>query len=416
MHLLYNIVVHIAALLVKIIANFNPKIKLFVQGRKNIYNTLSKNISVKDDVIWVHTASLGEYEQGLPVIEKLKKNYPTYKFVVTFFSPSGYQVKKDDNIANAIVYMPLDTLKNAKKFIKAVNPKLAVFVKYEIWPNHLKTLKEKQIPTLLVSAYFKKEQLFFKWYGSFMRKSLTAFTHFFVQDSNSKNLLKSIGYNNCTVSGDTRFDRVSKILEQNNELDFMTNFTQNKTCVVAGSTWPKGHLFLIDYINNTSAKNIKFVIAPHNIITDQIEELKNSIHKKVVLFSEINNNDISDFDVLIIDTIGILTKVYSYAHIAYVGGGFTKGGLHNTLEPAVFGVPILIGPIYKGFKEAEDLVELKGILTTKSKNEFTSVLDLLLSKKEHYNSTAEINKNYVAQNIGATNKIASYIGTLLVNK
>ncbi|EWH13818.1 three-deoxy-D-manno-octulosonic-acid transferase domain-containing protein [Cellulophaga geojensis KL-A] len=402
--------------MVKIIANFNPKIKLFVQGRKNIYNTLSKNISVKDDVIWVHTASLGEYEQGLPVIEKLKKNYPTYKFVVTFFSPSGYQVKKDDNIANAIVYMPLDTLKNAKKFIKAVNPKLAVFVKYEIWPNHLKILKEKQIPTLLVSAYFKKEQLFFKWYGSFMRKSLTAFTHFFVQDSNSKNLLKSIGYNNCTVSGDTRFDRVSKILEQNNELDFMTNFTQNKTCVVAGSTWPKGHLFLIDYINNTSAKNIKFVIAPHNIITDQIEELKNSIHKKVVLFSEINNNDISDFDVLIIDTIGILTKVYSYAQIAYVGGGFTKGGLHNTLEPAVFGVPILIGPIYKGFKEAEDLVELKGVLPAANQNEFTSVLDLLLSKKEHYNSTAEINKNYVAQNIGATNKIASYIGTLLVNK
>lgn len=413
MYLLYNIVVHIAALLVKIIANFNPKIKLFVQGRKNIYNTLSKNISAKDDVIWVHTASLGEYEQGLPVIEKLKKNYPTYKFVVTFFSPSGYEVKKDDNIANAIVYIPLDTLKNAKKFIKAVNPKLAIFVKYEIWPNHLKILKEKQIPTLLVSAYFKKEQSFFKWYGGFMRKSLTAFTHFFVQDSNSKNLLKSIGYNNCTVSGDTRFDRVSKILEQNNKLDFMTNFTQNKTCVIAGSTWPNGQLFLSTYINNTTLNNVKFVIAPHNIIDSQIQELKSSIHKKVVLFSEINNRDISDFDVLIIDTIGILTKVYSYAHIAYVGGGFTKGGLHNTLEPAVFGVPILIGPIYKGFKEAEDLVQLKGVLPAANQNEFTSVLDLLLSKKEHYNTTAEINKNYVAQNIGATEKIAAYVATLL---
>ena len=414
MHLLYNFVVHIAAILVKIIANFNPKIKLFVKGRKDTYNTLNNNINTTDKVIWVHTASLGEYEQGLPIIEKTKEEYPTYKIVVTFFSPSGYEVKKNDKIADAIVYLPLDTLKNAKKFIKAVNPKIAIFVKYEIWPNHLKVLKEKQIPTLLVSAYFKKEQSFFKWYGGFMRKSLTAFTHFFVQDSNSKKLLKSIGYNNCTVSGDTRFDRVSKILEQDNTLDFMSSFVQNKTCVVAGSTWPNGQLFLSTYINNTTVENVKFVIAPHNIIHSQIQELKNSIQKKVVLFSEINGRDISGFDVLIIDTIGILTKIYSYANIAYVGGGFTKGGLHNTLEPAVFGVPVLIGPIYKGFKEAEDLVELKGILTTANQNQFTSNLDQLLTNKEHYNTTAEINKTYVAQNIGATNKIATYIHQLLV--
>ncbi|WBU90943.1 3-deoxy-D-manno-octulosonic acid transferase [Cellulophaga omnivescoria] len=414
MHLLYNFVVHIAAILVKIIANFNPKIKLFVKGRKDTYNTLNNNINTTDKVIWVHTASLGEYEQGLPIIEKTKEEYPTYKIVVTFFSPSGYEVKKNDKIADAIVYLPLDTLTNAKKFINAVNPKIAIFVKYEIWPNHLKVLKEKQIPTLLVSAYFKKEQSFFKWYGGFMRKSLTAFTHFFVQDSNSKKLLKSIGYNNCTVSGDTRFDRVSKILEQDNTLDFMSSFVQNKTCVVAGSTWPNGQLFLSTYINNTTVENVKFVIAPHNIIHSQIQELKNSIQKKVVLFSEINGRDISGFDVLIIDTIGILTKIYSYANIAYVGGGFTKGGLHNTLEPAVFGVPIIIGPIYKGFKEAEDLVELKGILTTANQNQFTSNLNQLLTNKEHYNTTAEINKTYVAQNIGATNKIATYIHQLLV--
>lgn len=415
MHLLYNIVVHIATLLVKIIANFNPKIKLFVRGRKDIYNILNKNITATDSVIWIHTASLGEYEQGLPIIEKIKKEYPTYKLIVTFFSPSGYEVKKDDNVADAIVYLPLDTLKNAKKFIATVNPKLAIFVKYEIWPNYLKVLKEKQIPTLLVSAYFKKEQSFFKWYGGFMRKSLTTFTHFFVQDNNSKELLKSIGYNNSTIGGDTRFDRVSKILELDNSLEFMTNFAQNKTCVVAGSTWPNGQLFLSDYINNTTVKNIKFVIAPHNIIATQIQELKTSIHKKVVLFSEINGRDISSFDVLIIDTIGILTKVYSYANIAYVGGGFKKGGLHNTLEPAVFGVPILIGPIYKGFKEAEDLVQLKGILTAANQNEFTSNLNKLLSKKEYYNTTAAINKSYVAKNIGATEKIVSYITTLVKN-
>ncbi|PKB42362.1 3-deoxy-D-manno-octulosonic-acid transferase [Cellulophaga sp. RHA19] len=413
MHLLYNIVVHIASFLVKVIANFNPKIKLFVQGRKDIYKRLEKSIHKTDNVIWIHTASLGEYEQGLPIIEKTKEEYPTYKIVVTFFSPSGYEVKKNDDIADAIVYLPLDTLKNAKKFIAAVNPKLAIFVKYEIWPNHLKVLKEKQTPTLLVSAYFKKEQSFFKWYGGFMRKSLTAFTHFFVQDNHSKELLKNINYNNCTIVGDTRFDRVSKILEQDNTLDFMSSFAQNKTCVVAGSTWPNGQLFLSTYINNTTVENVKFVIAPHNIIDSQIQELKKSIQKKVVLFSEINGRDISSFEVLIIDTIGILTKVYSYANIAYVGGGFTKGGLHNTLEPAVFGVPIIIGPIYKGFKEAEDLVQLKGILPTANQNEFTDTLNQLILKKEYYNTTAVINKNYVAKNIGATEKIASYIATLL---
>lgn len=413
MHLLYNIVVHIAAILVKIIANFSPKIKLFVQGRKDIYTRLNNSISKNDNVIWVHTASLGEYEQGLPVIEKLKVEYPDYKIVVTFFSPSGYEVKKNDPIADAIVYLPLDTLKNAKQFIQTLNPKLAIFVKYEIWPNYLKVLKEKQIPTLLVSAFFKKEQSFFKWYGGFMRNSLTAFTHFFVQDTNSKELLKSIGYTNCTIGGDTRFDRVSKILERDNTLDFMSNFTNGKTCVVAGSTWPQGHLFLTNFINNNSYQNTKFVIAPHNIIPTQIQELKKSITKRVVLFSEINKRDISSFDVLIVDTIGILTKIYSYAHIAYVGGGFTKGGLHNTLEPAVFGVPIIIGPIYKGFKEAEDLVQLKGVLTAANKEEFTEKLNQLLSQDTFYKTTAEINKSYVAKNIGASIQIVTYIRTLL---
>lgn len=413
MHLLYNIVVHIAAILVKIIANFSPKIKLFVQGRKDIYTRLNKSISKNDNVIWIHTASLGEYEQGLPVIEKVKAEYPDYKIVVSFFSPSGYEIKKNDPIADAIVYLPLDTLKNAKKFIQTLNPKLAIFVKYEIWPNHLKILKEKQIPTLLISAFFKKEQSFFKWYGGFMRNSLTAFTHFFVQDTNSKELLKSIGYTNCTIGGDTRFDRVSEILERDNTLDFMSNFTKGKTCVVAGSTWPQGHLFLSDFINKNSPQNTKFVIAPHNIIPTQIQELKKSVTKKVVLFSEINNRDISSFDVLIIDTIGILTKVYSYANIAYVGGGFTKGGLHNTLEPAVFGIPIIIGPIYKGFKEAEDLVQLKGVLTAANKEEFTEKLNQLLTQNTFYQTTAEINKSYVAKNIGASIQIAAYIRTLL---
>ncbi len=412
MYLLYNIVVHIALVLIKLITGFSPKIKLFVQGRKNIYNRLTKEISKKDTVIWIHTASLGEYEQGLPILEKIKKVYPSYKIVVTFFSPSGYEIKKNDPIADVIAYLPLDTLRNAKKFINTLNPKLVIFVKYEIWPNYLKVLKDKNIATLLVSAYFKKEQSFFKWYGGFMRNSLHTFTHFFVQDATSKKLLESIGIINTTINGDTRFDRVLEILKKNNLLDFMHNFKQDKICLVAGSTWPQGEGFLVNHINNCN-KHIKYVIAPHNIRTPQIKELKNSISKKVVLYSEINGKDISKFDVLIIDTIGILTKVYSYADIAYVGGGFKKGGLHNTLEPAVFGIPIIIGPLYKGFKEAEDLVFLKGVHTTNSKEEFTFILNRLIDDKGFYHKTASINKEYVFKNKGASTHIVDYIRTLL---
>nr|WP_281500987.1 glycosyltransferase N-terminal domain-containing protein [Cellulophaga sp. F20128] len=398
--------------MVRLLSNFSPKLKLFVQGRLDIYPRLAKSSIAKGSVIWIHTASLGEYEQGLPLIEKIKAAYPEYKIVVTFFSPSGYEVKKNDPIADAIVYLPVDTLSNAKKFITTLNPKLAIFVKYEIWPNHLKLLKEKKIPTLLISAYFKKEHSFFKWYGGFMRKSLSAFTHFFVQDSTSKNLLKNIGYTNVTVSGDTRFDRVSEILEGDNSLPFMTTFKQNKSCLVAGSTWAVGETFLQSYINNTKA-NLKYVIAPHNIIADKITSLKNSLNKSVIMFSEIGTQDISNFDVLIVDTVGLLTKIYSYADIAYVGGGFTKGGLHNTLEPAVFGIPVIIGPVYKGFKEAEDLVQLKGVLTTRTKEEFTDVVNELLANSDFYNKTAHINKEYVAKSTGASVQITTFIRTLL---
>lgn len=412
MYLLYNIILHIAAFLVCLLSIFSSKLKLFVQGRKVIYDRLAKSITTNDSVIWVHTASLGEYEQGLPLIDNIKVAYPEYKIVVTFFSPSGYEVKKNDPIADAIVYLPLDTLSNAKKFITTLNPKLAIFVKYEIWPNHLKVLKDRNIPTLLISAYFNKDHSFFKWYGSFMRKSLGAFTHFFVQDSTSKNLLESIDYLNVTVSGDTRFDRVSEILERDNTLHFMSVFKQKKTCLVAGSTWPEGEAFLKAYINN-STTDLKYVIAPHNIIPDKIQSLKKSINKSVILFSEIEDKDISNVDVLIVDTVGLLTKIYSYADIAYVGGGFSNGGLHNTLEPAVFGIPVIIGPIYKGFKEAEDLVQLKGLLTTNTKEEFTDAVNELLANSDFYGKTAQINKEYVAKSKGASIQITTHIRTLL---
>ena len=392
-------------------ALFHPKIKLFVQGRSQTFSILKNKIQKENKTIWIHVASLGEFEQGLPVIEKLKITYPTYKIVVTFFSPSGYEIKKNTAVADAVVYLPLDTRRNAKCFIETVNPVLAIFVKYEIWPNYLKELKEKQVPILLISAIFRKEQVFFKWYGGIMREALQAFTHFFVQDNNSVALLKSINLNNATLSGDTRFDRVAEILERDNKLSFMERFKGNETCFVAGSTWPEDEEIIVKFINETQ-KHLKFVFAPHNIKTEHIQSLKKSISKKVVLYTEIEHNDISSCEVLIIDTVGLLTKIYSYADIAYVGGGFATG-LHNTLEPAVFGIPILIGPDYKGFNEAEKLVAENGILVTRDYDEFTTTIVKLLENPEYLKNTGVINSNFVKENKGASVQVMAHIRRLL---
>jgi len=393
------------------VALFHPKIKLFVQGRRQTYSILKNKIRKENKTIWVHAASLGEFEQGLPIIERLKSTYPNYQLLVTFFSPSGFEVKKNSDVVDAVVYLPLDTRKNAKRFVEMVNPALAIFVKYEIWPNYLKELKEKQVPILLISAMFRKEQVFFKWYGGIMRKALGTFTHFFVQDNTSVTLLESIKLTNITISGDTRFDRVAEILERNNKLSFMESFKANKICFVAGSTWPDDEELIVKFINETQ-KQLKFVLAPHNIKAEHIQSLKKSISKKVLLYSEIGKNDTSSSEVIIINTVGLLTKVYSYADIAYVGGAFATG-LHNTLEPAVFGIPILIGPEYKGFNEAEKLVAKKGILVTKNYDEFTTTLDDLLDNPDHIKNTGIINSNFVKENIGASVQIMAHIRRLL---
>lgn len=403
--------VYFAGFFLKIVAFFSPKLKLFVEGRKNVFQYLEENVSDKSDLIWIHTASLGEFEQGLPIIERLKNDYKNATILVTFFSPSGYEIKKNTKGVDLVTYLPLDTLNNAQKFVNLINPKLAIFIKYEIWPNYLSVLNKKNIPTLLVSAIFNEKQLFFKSYGGFMRKSLTAFTRIFVQDGASKKLLNSIHLNNVSISGDTRFDRVLKIVEQDNQLDFMEKFKQNQLCFVAGSTWPEDEAILTSYINTTS-ENIKFVFAPHTIKKEAIEKLKASVNKNVILYSEIDPKDISQFDVLIIDTIGLLTKVYSYADIAYVGGGFVTG-LHNTLEPAVFGIPVLIGPEYKGFKEAEDLVAKKGVISIANLEDFRVQIAQLLNSETYYNETKNINSKYIADHKGATAIIMNYIKDLI---
>lgn len=385
--------------------------KLFVNGRKDTFAVLNESISKDDPVIWMHAASLGEFEQGLPIIERLKQEFPTYKILVTFFSPSGYEVKKNTSAADIVTYLPIDTLKNAKQFIALTNPKLVLFIKYEIWPNYLKILKEKEIPTVLVSAIFKKEQLYFKGYGAFMRRTLKTFSHIFVQNESSEKLLASIKIKNTTVSGDTRLDRVSEILERDNSLSFMNKFKNGQPCLVAGSTWPEDEAILIDYINN-SPKKLKYVIAPHTIKTEKILGLAGAISKKTALLSKIDENTIGDYDVLIIDNIGMLTKIYSYADMAYVGGGFATG-LHNTLEPAVFGIPVIIGPNYQGFKEAEDLVDEKGILPIADAWGFSELMKKLLTNPELIKQAGEINAFYISKNKGASIQIIGYLRTLL---
>ena len=398
---LYNLIVHFAGFLLKIMALFSPKMKLFVDGRKVVFPVLEKKIKPNDKTIWFHAASLGEYEQGLPVIEKIKVQFPSHKIVVTFFSPSGYEVRKNNTVADVTVYLPLDTKKNAQQFLKLVHPDLVFFIKYEYWPNYLAELKKSNTKTYLISGILRKNQLFFKWYGGFYREALNTFTYFFVQNETSKKLLQQLGKTNVAVSGDTRFDRVATILEKDNSLDFISDFKDNTITIVVGSSWPKDEDLLVNFINSNTF-NVKFILAPHNIKEQQIQQLKNSITKKTVLFSEKEGKQLADFDVFIIDTIGILTKIYSYADIAYVGGGFGNPGVHNVLEPATFGVPILIGPNYSHFAEAIALVNMEACVAVSNQKELNEALENLIRNDDIRREKSHISSTFVQMNKGAT--------------
>lgn len=407
MNLLYNISTDITWFLLKIIAAFNKKINLFVKGRMNTFSLLSKSILPNDDVIWFHCASLGEFEQGRPIIEKIKIKYPKYKIVLTFFSPSGYEVQKKYDKVDVVTYLPFDTRKNAQKFLEIVHPKIAVFVKYEFWPSILKELENRKIHTILVSGVFRPDQIFFKPYGGWMKESLKAFSHFFVQNDKSKKLLSKIGIDNSTVSGDTRFDRVFEITNQDNHMQFIEDFIQNKNVLIAGSTWPKDEELLVDYINIDASVDEKFIIAPHNISPQGIEKLKRSIQKETTLFTDKNRNN--NAQVFIVDTIGILTKVYSYAKIVYIGGGFEKDGIHNILEPATFGLPLIIGPRFDKFQEAIDLVDFNACEVVKNSKELKLEMDKLYNDSNYRENKEKITKNYIMENVGATEIIVNYI-------
>lgn len=403
---LYNILTYLSFPILYLIALFNAKIKLFVVGRQQSFTILQQGISKSDQVFWVHVASLGEYEQGLPLMEALKQQFPTHKIVLTFFSPSGYEVKKNNTIADVTIYLPLDTISNAKRFLKIAHPEKAFFVKYEYWPNYLNQLYKQNIPTFLVSGIFRPNQIFFKWYGGFYRKALQAFTYFFVQNEVSQNLLNQLGYTTVEIVGDTRFDRVAQILENNNSLDFLDQFTNNKQyqTIVIGSSWPQDEELLANYINNQLPKNVKVIFAPHNIKKEQIENLKNSLQLPTICYTTMEGKNLAAYDVLIIDAYSLLTKAYSYAQVAYIGGGF-GAGIHNILEAATYGVPILIGPNYKKFQEAKDLITLGSCLVIHSQEELNKTLNHLLDDQSYQKELGDISSQFVLKNKDATKRI-----------
>ena len=418
MRLLYTFLLHLVQLALPLVGLFNRKMKLSVDGRKRVYEELRASLKEGQPTLWFHAASLGEYEQGLPVMEAIQKQYPNHQLLITFFSPSGYEVKKDSAFlpdgrqgAKAVTYLPLDTVINVTKFLDIVKPEAAFFIKYEFWPNYLRALKLRKIRTFLISGVFREQQPFFKWYGAWMRKSLESFEYFFLQDAASLEALKLLQFDNASVNGDTRFDRVSHQIEMDNSLAFMDAFTKDSLCVVCGSTWPEDDAALIPYINAHQGK-AKWIIAPHEIKAEKIKAIENGLQLKTVRYSEKEGKDLAQYDVLILDTIGLLTKVYSYAHIAYVGGAMGTTGLHNILEPATFGVPIITGPHLDKFPEARKLRQLAGLYTASNAKEVDVIFTKLFADPKFRTQTGMISGHYINSNTGATKAVAEYFGKL----
>lgn len=414
LELIYNFFLRLFSAGIYIASFFNEKAKLWADGRKNIFEKLELAIGDSKKVIWMHCASLGEFEQGRPVLEKLGETYPDKKILLTFFSPSGYEIRKNYSGANWIFYLPLDTKKNVARFIKIVHPELAIFVKYEYWYNYLKTLHEEQITCILISALFTESKIFFQWYGGLHRKMINWFSHIFVQNEESKNLLsKIIDTKKITVAGDTRFDRVFQIANDFKSIEAIEKFVLNKKIIVAGSTWPDDEKNLKSILNSIDDK-IFLIIAPHEINPEHIEFLK-SLFPLHILYSDleilIKNNQLlpQDKNVLIINNIGMLSRLYHYSTISYIGGGFNKSGIHNTLEAAVYGKPVIFGPNYEKFSEAIQLVKNKGGYSYKNNNELFTIIGRLLNNMEQLKESGNAARNYVKENTGATQKIIDWI-------
>jgi 3-deoxy-D-manno-octulosonic-acid transferase len=406
MKALYNIGILIFTALAYLISPFNSKALLWIKGRKGWTENIRNKIKSGDRTIWIHCASLGEFEQGRPVIEAVKKEIPAIKIVLTFFSPSGYEIRKNYKDADCICYLPVDTTGNAVKFIGMINPEFVIFVKYEFWNNYISELYNKNIPIYLICGIFRPDQHFFKWYGSFFRAMLRKFERIFVQDQRSFDLLSGIRLEKISLAGDTRFDRVVQITDSARDIPQIDKFRGEEKMFLAGSSWKQDEEIIAQYINRFPDK-MKWVFAPHEIDKPNIERLERLIKVKHVRFSEFND-EASDARVLIIDNIGMLSSAYRYAYIAAIGGGFGKG-IHNILEPACWGVPVMFGPRYKKFKEAVDLINEKGAMTFNSFRFFSEIVDRWLADEVFYLKSAKTALDYITKNTNATSKILQKI-------
>lgn len=399
MRLVYNAGIFFYRAVAWVISPFNNKAGAWINGRKNWYDSLKENIHPGERYIWIHCASLGEFEQGRPLIESIKKEKPEFRILLTFFSPSGYEIRKNYPLADYVCYLPYDTPRNAEKFIALVNPVIAIIIKYEFWDNLISTVNRKNIPLYLISGIFRKRQHFFKWYGGFFRKILGKFTRIFVQDQESLDLLNGIGITNVFVAGDTRFDRVSEIAAQAKEIPQIKMFTGDEKLFIAGSSWRPDEEIIATYIGS-HPEIMKWIFAPHEIDNDNIERLENLLTVKSVRFTEFDE-DSTDARVMIIDNIGMLSSAYRYASIASVGGGFGKG-IHNILEPACWGIPVLFGPNFGKFREAVDLIAMEGARSFSNYEDFKAILDKLISDEMLYHKSSVQAREYVNKNRGAT--------------
>ncbi|WP_347146697.1 3-deoxy-D-manno-octulosonic acid transferase [Parabacteroides goldsteinii] len=410
---MYSLAIHFYAFIIALISPFHKKARIMRLGQWKTNSILREKIDRNAKYIWFHASSLGEFEQGRPMMEKIKAEHPEYKILLTFFSPSGYEVRKNYNGADVICYLPFDTPFRVKKFLNLANPAIAVFIKYEFWGNYLHELKRRGIPVYIISAIFRRDQLFFQWFGYSYRKMLYCFTHLFVQDDRSKELLNEFGIRNVTVTGDTRFDRVLDVRNQARELPNVERFVceggeEKHFTLIAGSSWPQDEEILIPYFNEHP--EIKLIIAPHEIHREHLMYIESLLKRPSVRLSDVKQDPFSleGKDCLIIDSFGLLSSIYRYGTIAYIGGGF-GAGIHNTLEAAVYGIPVLFGPKYHKFKEAKDLIKVGGGFSVSDKQSFCEKMDELLTYHEVLEAAGESAGQFVNGNAGATDKVLRII-------
>ncbi|HEY0244723.1 MAG TPA: glycosyltransferase N-terminal domain-containing protein [Mucilaginibacter sp.] len=402
MRALYNLGLRLYFLAIYVASFFSKKANLWINGRKGQY------VSPIAESIWFHLASLGEFEQGRPVLEQMRDLYPAKKIVITFFSPSGYEIRKNTPLADAVYYLPLDTAKNAHNFINIIQPTIAVFTKYEYWYHFFNELHQRQTPLYIISGIFRPGQVFFKWYGGLHRKILSFVTVFFVQDEQSQKLLQQIGIEKVTVSGDTRFDRVWANARQPKPIPFISEFKNGQQLFIAGSTWPQDEELIAALVKDYPT--LKFIIAPHEITEEKIDRLTDLLPAKSTARYSLLTTHHSPLtaQTLIIDNIGMLSSLYQYGDIAYIGGGF-GAGIHNTLEAAAFGLPVIFGPNYNKFKEAKDLINLNAGFTVNNAAGLSQVTSSLIANEQFYTATCQTVKQYVNEHTGATKTIIDYI-------